>query len=34
MEPYERAQIEIIMLDPADVITNSSDIETPEVPVP
>jgi len=34
METYERAEIEIIILENIDVITDSSDIETPDLPIP
>ena len=34
MEQYERAEMEIIFLENADVITDSSDIETPDIPIP
>jgi hypothetical protein len=32
MEPYERAEMEIIILENVDVITGSCDIETPDIP--
>jgi hypothetical protein len=32
MEPYERAEIEIIILENVDVITGSCDTETPDIP--
>ncbi len=35
MKPYERAEMEIIILENVDVITESKqDIETPEIPIP
>ncbi len=32
MEPYERAEMEIIILENVDVITGSCDAETPDIP--
>ena len=32
MEPYERAEMEIIILENVDVITSSCDTETPDIP--
>lgn len=32
MEPYERAEMEIIILENVDVITGSCDTETPDIP--
>jgi hypothetical protein len=32
MEPYERAGMEIIILENVDVITGSCDTETPDIP--
>ncbi len=34
MKPYERAEMEIIVFGNINVITESSDIETPEIPIP
>ena len=33
MKPYERAEMEIIFFENIDVITGSSDYETPEIPI-